>query len=146
MQNIITEITVSYKPAIVPHIEIKDSASAAALSRNLISPDTISLREEAICLYLNRANKVLGWFKVSSGGITGTVVDIRLILGVALKTASCGIILCHNHPSGNPKPSEVDKVLTRKLKEAAGLMDIKVLDHLIVTEDGYFSFSDEGLL
>ena len=146
MQTTIAEITVSYKPVISPHIEIKDSVSAATLFRTLISSATISLREEAVCLYLNRANRVLGWYRVSFGGITGTVVDIRLILGVALKTVSCGLVLCHNHPSGNPKPSEADQALTRKLREAAGLMDIKVLDHLIVTDEGYFSFADEGIL
>ena len=83
---------------------------------------------------------------MSVGGITGTVVDIRLLLSVALKTAATGIRLAHNHPSGNLKPSEVDKELTNKIKKASEYMDIKLLDHLIITKNEYFSFAEDGCL
>jgi DNA repair protein RadC len=83
---------------------------------------------------------------MSTGGITGTVVDIRLLLSVALKTAATGIILAHNHPSGNLKPSEADKELTNKIKKASEYMDIKLLDHLIISSDSYLSFSEQGHL
>lgn len=97
-------------------------------------------------LFLNRANKVNHFEIVSEGGITGTVADPRIILRKALEEDAVNIILCHNHPSGSLKPSRADEELTKKIKEAARLFDIAVLDHLIVGETGYFSFADEGLL
>jgi DNA repair protein RadC len=97
-------------------------------------------------MYLNRANKVNHIEKISEGGMTGTVADPRIILRKALEEDAVSIILCHNHPSGSLKPSRADEELTLKIKEAARYFDIKVLDHLIVSEDGYFSFADEGIL
>ncbi|MCU7551061.1 DNA repair protein RadC [Chitinophagaceae bacterium LB-8] len=97
-------------------------------------------------MYLNRANKVNRIQKISEGGMTGTVADPRIILRKALEEDAVSIILCHNHPSGSLKPSRADEELTMKIKEAARYFDIKVLDHLIVSEDGYFSFADEGIL
>jgi DNA repair protein RadC len=97
-------------------------------------------------LFLNRANKINHFQIVSEGGITGTVADPRIILKKALEEDAVGIILCHNHPSGSLKPSGADQELTRKIKEAAKFFDIKVLDHLIVSDAGYYSFSDEGIL
>lgn len=97
-------------------------------------------------LFLNRANKINHFQVVSQGGITGTVADPRIILKRALEEDAVSIILCHNHPSGALKPSRADEELTLKIKEAARYFDIKVLDHLIVSEDGYFSFADEGLI
>ncbi len=102
--------------------------------------------EEFIVLCLNRANRVLGWAKVSQGGLSGTVADPKVIFQVAIKSNACSIILAHNHPSGNLTPSEADIHLTRKLKEAGTLLDLPVLDHLIVSSEGYYSFADEGLL
>jgi DNA repair protein RadC len=95
-------------------------------------------------MYLNNSNQVLGIYPASKGGITGTVADIRLILGVALKTASTAMVIAHNHPSGNLKPSKIDEVLTQKLKNAAALLDVNLLDHLIVSNAGFYSFADEG--
>jgi DNA repair protein RadC len=89
---------------------------------------------------------VIGSYQLSKGGITGTIADVRLILSVALKTLASGLILAHNHPSGNLKPSEADVSLTNKIKEAAKLMDIQVLDHIILSDCGYFSFADEKIL
>lgn len=97
-------------------------------------------------MYLNRANKVNHFEIVSVGGITGTVADPRVILKRALEQDAVNIILCHNHPSGSLKPSRQDEELTRKIKEAARYFDIQVIDHLIVSEAGYYSFADEGLL
>ena len=104
------------------------------------------MQEEFKVLLLNSANKVTGLYEASSGGITGTVADPRLILAAALKSLSVSVILSHNHPSGSLKPSRADEELTVKIKEAAKYHDIKVFDHLIVAADGYFSFADEGLL
>jgi DNA repair protein RadC len=97
-------------------------------------------------LFLNRANKVNHFQIISEGGITGTVADPRIILRMAIVENAVSIILCHNHPSGSLKPSRADEQLTAKIKEAAGLLDITVLDHIIVSESGYYSFADEGLL
>lgn len=97
-------------------------------------------------LFLNRANKINHYEVISEGGITGTIADPRIILKKSLEHDAVSIILCHNHPSGSIKPSRADEELTRKIKEAASYFDIKVLDHIIVSEDGYFSFADEGIL
>lgn len=97
-------------------------------------------------VFLNRANKINHFEIVSAGGITGTVADPRVILKKALEEDAVSIILCHNHPSGSLKPSRADEELTHKIKEAAKYFDIKILDHMIVSDAGYFSFADEGLL
>ena len=97
-------------------------------------------------LFLNRANKINHFEIISKGGMTGTIADPRIILKKALEEDAVSLILCHNHPSGSLRPSRSDEDLTRKIKEAASYFDIKVLDHLIVSEDGYYSFADEGLL
>ncbi|MFC4721426.1 DNA repair protein RadC [Geojedonia litorea] len=102
--------------------------------------------EEFWIIYVNNSNKVIQKQQLSKGGITGTLVDVRLVLKTALEVGATGLILAHNHPSGTLKPSEADKQLTQKLKTAAQNLDIKVLDHLIVTEKAYFSFADENLL
>lgn len=97
-------------------------------------------------LFLNRSNKINHFQIISEGGITGTVADPRIILKKALEEDAVNIILCHNHPSGSLKPSRADEELTYKIKEAAKYFDIKVLDHLIVSDDGYYSFADQGIL
>ncbi len=102
--------------------------------------------EEFWIIYLNNSNKVIQKQQLSKGGITGTLVDVRLVLKNALEVGATGLILVHNHPSGTLKPSEADKQLTQKLKHASNSLDIKVLDHLIITEKAYFSFADETLL
>ena len=102
--------------------------------------------EEFWIIYLNNSNKVLQKNQLSKGGITGTLVDVRLALKMAIEVGAVGIILAHNHPSGTLKPSEADKQITQKLKNAGDSLDIKVLDHLIITENAYFSFADEGML
>ena len=103
-------------------------------------------REVFGVLFLNRANKVNHFEIISEGGITGTVADPRIILKKALEENAVSIILCHNHPSGSLKPSRADEELTSKIKEAAKYLDITVLDHIIVSDSGYYSFADEGIL
>ena len=102
--------------------------------------------EEFWLLMLNRANRILGRFKVSQGGLSGTVIDTRIILKKALDNLASSIIVCHNHPSGNNKPSDADVKITEKLKKAAEMLEIKLLDHVIIADKSYFSFADEGLL
>ncbi len=99
-----------------------------------------------IAIYLNNAQKILHHEIISEGGMTGTVADPRIIIKKALAYNAASIILCHNHPSGSLKPSKADESLTKKIKEAALLFDIKVLDHIIVSSEGYFSFADEGMM
>jgi DNA repair protein RadC len=104
------------------------------------------LREEFYILLLNRANRIYGYYLLSQGGTSGTVVDPKLIFSIALKCNAHGIILAHNHPSGNTKPSEADIQITKKVKEGGKLLEIDVLDHIILTSDSYLSFADEGLM
>jgi len=113
----------------------------------LMKPELGDLpHEEFWLLLLNRANKVIKKQPISQGGVSGTVADPKLIFGHALNYLASGIILVHNHPSGNTKPSEADKRLTRQMSEAGKLLEITVLDHVIFTDGGYFSFADESLL
>ena len=101
--------------------------------------------EEFWVLFLNNSNKVISKSQLSKGGIAGTIVDIRLVFKLALENGATGLILCHNHPSGNLKPSDADKQITRKIKTAGEILDVKILDHLIITETKYYSFVDEGI-
>ncbi|MCR4032130.1 MULTISPECIES: RadC family protein [Flavobacterium] len=126
--------------------KITSSKSAYAILMECWDSDKIEFIEQFKVLLLNQANKVLGVYQASSGGIAGTVVDIRLLFASALKANAVGIIISHNHPSGKTNPSEADKAITRKIKSAGELLDIKLLDHLIVTDDTYYSFVDEGAL
>lgn len=103
------------------------------------------LHEEFWVLFLNNSNKVISKAQLSKGGITGTIVDARMVFRLALENGATGLILCHNHPSGNLQPSNADKEITNKLKIAGDSLDVKVLDHLIVTETKYYSFVDEGI-
>ncbi len=104
------------------------------------------LHEVFAAVYLNQNNNFVHYEVISAGGITGTVADPRIILKKALEKNAVGIILAHNHPSGNLLPSRADELLTNKIKEGAKLLDIKVMDHIIVSDTGYYSFADEGLL
>lgn len=142
----VAEIKVSYSTANTPKIKITSVNKAFEVLLSLWDLNTIELQEEFKVLLLNRANEVLGIYPLSKGGITGTVVDSRLIFAVALKCNALGIILCHNHPSGNLKPSDADITLTRSIKKCADLLDINLIDHLIITKRGFFSFSSEGKL
>lgn len=123
--------------------KINSSKSAYELLMKIYNPNTILCQEESIVIYMNRGNKISGVQKLSKGGVTGTIIDTRLILSTALKSLSTGIIISHNHPSGNKNPSENDLMITSKLRHACDLLDIKLLDHIIVTKDnGFYSFTD----
>jgi len=123
--------------------KVVTSADAASIFKPILSDLP---HEEFWVLMLNRNNLVIDKMMVSQGGLAGTVIDVRIILKMALDKLACSIILCHNHPSGNLIPSEADKEITRKIKEAGKHMDIPVLDHLIIGNHAYFSFADEGLI
>ncbi len=132
-----------YGAAKLPRISVRSSRDIAEYLK-------ISLKDHPYevfaVVYLNQANKVNRLELVSQGGITGTVADPRVILRKALEEKATSIVLCHNHPSGNLHPSQADKEITQKIKQAAAFMDIRVLDHIIVSDEGYYSFADEGLL
>ena len=142
----VSEIKVSYSTTNTPKVKITSGDVAFELLLSLWDLDTIELQEEFKVLLLNRANEVLGIYPLSKGGITGTVVDSRLIFAVALKCNATGIILCHNHPSGTLKPSNTDITLTKSIKKCADFLDISLIDHLIITKNGFFSFLNEGKL
>ena len=135
-----TKVKASERPKIS---SVKDCYQ---LLKELWNENTIEMQEEFKVLLLNRGNKVIGVYEASAGGITGTVADPRLILAAAIKSLAVCIILSHNHPSGNLKPSQADQELTQKIKVASGYHDIKVMDHLIISSEGYYSFAEEGLL
>ena len=114
---------------------------------DLIAPLVSDLpHEEFWILFLNRSNKVMNRMKLSQGGVSGTVTDVRIVMKKAIENLASGIIVCHNHPSGNLNPSESDTRITQKIKEAGALMDIQLLDHLIVSDKDFYSFADNGLL
>lgn len=147
MENIIDEIKISYSNiSYDKRIKILDSATAYASFKDSWNLETIELFEEFKIILLNHASEALGIYTVSKGGISSTVVEIRHILFVALKTNSTGIILAHNHPSGNLKPSSSDIKITERLHEACKVMDLNLMDHIILSKQSYFSFTDEGYL
>lgn len=131
------------KPADRP--KVSSSQEADAILRSFIGPD-MDVREVFYVLYLNRLNSVVAAYKVGVGGVAGCVVDVKLVMFGAISHLATGIILCHNHPSGNLKPSQADIDLTKRVREAAKLMDIMVLDHLILTSESHYSFANEGLI
>lgn len=144
----VAEIQLIYKSNVKPSERPKISTSKDARDVLMGTWDgtKLELVEQFKVMLTNRANRVLGIFEVSTGGISGTVADPRLIFAAAIKGIASGLILCHNHPSGNLQPSQADIDLTRKIKEAGKLLEIQLLDHIILTSEEYYSFADEGLL
>ena len=147
-QFMVAEIQLSYKSNVKPSLRPKINGSSDANAILLQSWDLskLDLIEQFKVLYTNKGNRVLGILELSTGGISATVADPKLIFVAALKAGASGIILSHNHPSGNLKPSQRDIDLTRKIKEGGKLLEIQLLDHLIITSEGYYSFADEGLI
>lgn len=135
-----TKVKASERP------KVSTSKDSYEILLKLWNENRIEMQEEFKVLFLNRSNKVIGVYDASMGGITGTIADARLILAAALKALATAIILSHNHPSGNLTPSKADEMLTLRLKEAARFHDITVMDHVIISKEGYYSFADEGLL
>ncbi len=144
-----SEVEIIYKSKIPAsrRVQIKHSTDAFKVLWEHWNKDTIEHHEEFKILLLNNKNAVLGIADISKGGITGTIIDPRIVMQTALKAHATGIILAHNHPSSNPTPSESDVAVTKKLAEAGKVMDIQVLDHIILCGDGtYYSLGDEGRL
>ena len=142
--NEICEIEVIYKrPAIASMESIKEAEDIVEVFRKLITEEKIDHKEFFLVALLSRHNHVLGVAKTSVGSTNGTIVNIKEIFQLAIKTNSCGIILCHNHPSGNLKPSENDISITKKIKEACTLCEISLLDHIILTSEGFYSFIND---
>jgi len=145
----IAEIKVSYEPTykVDQRTKITTSQDADDLLRKVWNWDAINFNEEFVAIYLNRANQVLGVYKHSSGTESACLVSIKQLLAVGLKSNASSFIIAHNHPSSNIKPSSQDVELTKKVKAASDVCELKLLDHLIIrSETGYYSFADEGLI
>jgi DNA repair protein RadC len=140
----LAEIKVSYKSKQKSKIKITNSLDVFNVLFPLYDKDTIEYQEQFYLLLLNRANSIIGWIRLSTGGTAGTVVDPKIVFALALQTNACGIILSHNHPSGNIQPSKNDIALTSNMINAGKLLEIKLLDHLIISPDEkYYSFADD---
>ncbi len=142
--SLVGEIKVDYQLRTNPSTIVKTSNDAYQQLKELFL--RVDYKEEFFILLLNRSSHVLGWSKISEGGTSGTVVDIKIVFQHALLAHASSIIVAHNHPSGNLKPSQADIQITRKLVDSGKILDIPVLDHLIITRTGYHSFADCGLL
>ena len=143
----IGEVQLSYKRKNqFTFFKITSSASANECIRKIFPVEQICYRERMYALYLDNSNNVLGYQLLSIGGITGTLVDVRILMQGALLINAVGLLLFHNHPSNTLKPSNADKNITNKIIRSAEVLDLKVLDHLIITEDSYYSFADNGEL
>lgn len=128
-----------------PSVKITSGKDGADFIRKFYGDD-LEVFESFFILLLNRQNKTIGYAKISQGGITGTLVDVKLVAKYCVESLASGVILAHNHPSGNLSPSEADKQITKKTVSALKLLDVSVIDHLILTADGFTSFAQEGLL
>jgi DNA repair protein RadC len=146
--NMVSEVELVYKSKVKSsdRPQLKSVFDVAEFLKQNWDENKIELLEQFKVVFLNRNHRVLGIYEVSSGGVSGTVADAKLIFMAALKINACTLIISHNHPSGNLCPSEADKILTQRIKEGALLLDILLLDHIILTNEGYYSFANEGLL
>ena len=142
-KNTISEYSLKYTKSDIQKTKITTSESASNVIRQFYFDD-INIYESFFILLLNRANNTTGFAKISQGGTAGTVVDIKIIAKYAVESLSSAVIICHNHPSGNIKPSEADINITKKIKDALLLLDISLTDHIILSENNYYSFADNG--
>ncbi|QSB27681.1 RadC family protein [Flavobacterium sp. CLA17] len=142
----VAEINVSYSTNQTEKIILTNCKQTFEFILSQWNINTIEFQEECKVILLNRVNCVLGIYNLSKGGSSGTVVDVRIVLGIALKCNASGIILVHNHPSGNLNPSEADRKITRRLKDSCDLLEITLLDHVVISKTNFFSFTQEGLL
>jgi DNA repair protein RadC len=139
------ELSIGYTPKETPLPQIRNSSDAYRLLKDLFEPNSLGLNEQFVVLYMNRANRVIGGLKAFKGGISATVVDHRIIFATALKVLASGIVIAHNHPSGNLDASDEDLKLTKKIKEVGELLDVRLIDHLILgIDDDYSSFAEKG--
>ena len=143
--NNISEVQISYRPSreVFSNIIINKSTQASEIFQKIWSSD-LEYKEEMNIILMNRANKILGYNRVSTGGTTGTVVDLKVLFQLILKTNTQAFVIAHNHPSGNLKPSIQDRKLTEKVKEISRLLDVSFLDHMILSAGSYYSMADEG--
>jgi len=146
--NMVAEVELVYKTKVKPSERplVKSAKDCYELLRLTWDENKIEFVEQFKVILLNRAQRVLGIYELSTAGVTGTVADPKLVFIAALKANACSLILSHNNPSGNLKPSRADEELTKRIATAGIYLDIKVIDHIIVTSEGYYSFGDEGLL
>lgn len=144
----ISEVELIYRSKVRPSLRptIRSAKDCFDILMHQWDKDKIEYVEQFKVLYLNRSNRVLALNITSTGGLTGTVADPRFIFATALKLNATSVILSHNHPGGNLKPSEQDKLITEKIRQAGRLLDINVLDHIILSTEGFYSFAEEGLL
>lgn len=144
----VTEIELIYRNKVSPKDRLKITHSDIAYNILLNNWDfnKIELVEQAYALLLDRSNAVLGIYNLSTGGISSCLIDPKILFAAALKAKASGVILAHNHPSGNTQPSQADKQLTEKIVQGSKFLDISFLDHMIITPQTYFSFADEGLM
>ena len=145
--NTVAEVQLIYKSKVKPseRPQIRSSKDCYEILKQTWDEDKIEFVEQFKVMLLNKAQRVLGIYEMSTGGVAGTIADTRLVFIAALKANACGVIISHNHPSGNLIPSRADEELTRKMKQAGMLIEIPVLDHIIMTSESYFSFADQGL-
>lgn len=143
------EVTIHYEPQIKASQQPKIACSQdiyKLLIERVFDMKTIQHKEFFYVLLINRSGRLIGVHLVSQGGLNGTIADVRIIMQTAILSNASGIILCHNHPSENTKPSNEDDSITKKVKKACNLMEIRLLDHIIVSSEGYYSYTDEGVL
>ena len=145
MYNPVHEIGLFSNRILDMEVTVKSSEDIETFARG-IWPRDLGALERFLALYFNRANKLAGWFWVSKGGTAGTVVDLKIISKIAIDLLSSSVIVCHNHPSGKLVPSTADCNVTTKISTALDTLDIKLLDHVILGEEAYYSFADEGIM
>ena len=145
-KGLFPDITLKYKKGTIKKFKIRSSKDSESVLREIMNQDTLEIQEEFCVIFLNNNNNSIGWYRVSTGGMTGTLVDVRLVLVTALQCGATSMILGHNHPSGQLKASKSDIIITKKLQDAGKLLDIRVLDHLIITDESFLSLSDDNFL
>lgn len=128
----------------IERVRITDSGVASTFARSIM--ENISLYESSVIILTNAANDTIGWSLIGQGGLTGTIVDVRMIAKIAIDTLATGVFLVHNHPSGSHKPSRYDNEITKQVNEGLKLFDIRLIDHIILAEDYYYSYADQGNL
>ena len=142
-KSTISEYSLKYTKSQIQKTKVTTSESASNVIRKFYFDD-INIYESFFILLLNRANNTTGFAKISQGGTAGTVVDIKIIAKYAVDSLSSAVIICHNHPSGDKRPSDADLNITRRIKDALLLLDVKLFDHIIITENDFYSFADNG--
>ena len=146
-KSTIHEVKIAYtRPVITEMHQVKSSADAAKLFREFANGRSLDYKEYFFVMLLSRNNRVLGISEISVGSTTATAINVKEVFQLVLKSNACNIVLCHNHPSGNLQPSEQDKAVTKRIALFADLLDVSVLDHLILTTEGYLSMADEGFM